>query len=139
MADRLFHNIKALWEVSDKYQELIPEMFTLPEMFVNYNEFDFGENQLKAKINDTILPNWARNEPRIFSKMNRKALESTKSSQGINQWIDLIFGYKQFGKDAERSLNVFRTLCYEGKFDFDLLDDREKEDRLFEVFIKLNR
>jgi len=123
--------------VSDKYQELIPEMFYLPELYVNYNEFEFGENQTHVKINDILLPNWAKNEPRLFVKMNKKALESSKVSERINEWIDLIFGFKQQGKEAVKALNVFRALCYEGKFDMDSLDDREREDRLIEVNVYL--
>ena len=110
-------------------------MYYLPEIFVNFNEFDFGENQTHSKINDIMLPNWAKNEPRIFVKMNKKALESSKVSEKINDWIDLIFGCKQKGKEAIKSLNIFRTVCYEGKLDLDIIDDREKEDKLIEVII----
>ena len=108
-------------------------MYYLPEIYVNYNEFEFGENQTRNKINDILLPNWAKNESRLFVKMNKKAIESSKVSERINDWIDLIFGFKQKGKEAVKSLNIFRTLCYEGKFDIDILDDREREDRLIEV------
>ena len=62
-------------------------------------------------MNDVILPKWAMNSPRIFSKMNKKALESQYVSLQINNWIDLIYGYKQKGIEAEKSYNVLREVC----------------------------
>ena len=133
MADRLFYNIKGLWDVCDKYQEQIPEMFYLPETFINYNEFDFGTNHNHITVNDVILPKWAKSHPRIYVKMNKKALESAKVSARINEWIDLIFGYKQQGKEAVKSINTYRPLCYEGRIDINKLDEKEQEDKMMEI------
>lgn len=47
----------------------------------------------------------------------RKALESIPVSQALNEWIDLIFGFKQFGKAAIDALNIFYILTYEGMID----------------------
>ena len=38
-------------------------------------------------------------------------------SQHLHHWIDLIFGYKQRGKNAERANNVFFHLTYFGAVD----------------------
>ena len=35
----------------------------------------------------------------------RKALESDYVSNNLNNWIDLIFGYKQRGEEAIKSFN----------------------------------
>ena len=43
--------------------------------------------------------------------------ESEYVSQHLNEWIDLIFGYKQSGSEAEKSLNVFLKYSYEGTVD----------------------
>ena len=110
--DRLFYDIKNIWDVSEKFQELIPEMFYLPEALVNYNNFNFGENQYKNSVNDVILPNWAKNNFRFFIKVNKKSLESYFVNEKISDWIDLIFGYKQNGKDSIEFLNVYRKACY---------------------------
>lgn len=41
--------------------------------------------------------------------------ESEYVSQHLHDWIDLIFGYKQSGPEAEKALNVFLKYSYEGK------------------------
>jgi len=38
-------------------------------------------------------------------------------------WIDLIFGYKQHGPEAERAYNVFHYLTYEGSINSQRIDD----------------
>ena len=110
--DRLFYDIKNIWDVSEKFQELIPEMFYLSESLVNYNNFNFGQNQFHNYVNDVILPNWAKNNFRFFIKVNKKYLESYFVSEKLSDWIDLIFGYKQSGKDSIEYLNVYRKACY---------------------------
>lgn len=49
----------------------------------------------------------------------RSAFESKYVSEKINNWIDLIFGYKQQGKLAEENLNVFYYLTYYGCIQLD--------------------
>ena len=109
--DRLFFNIKNFYKVQTKYQELIPDFFNLPEIYININNFYFGKTLEGNEVTDVILPPWASDSPRLFSKMNKKALESEYVSQQINNWIDLIFGYKQKGSEAEKSFNVLREVC----------------------------
>lgn len=110
--DRLFSNIKFIWEVNEKYEELIPQMYFFPELFINYNKFNFGVNQYKGVINDVELPLWSCEDPRLFVKMKKKAIESCFSSQKLSDWIDLVFGYKQNGKEAVEYYNTFREACY---------------------------
>ena len=70
-----------------------------------------------------ILPKWANNNPYRFIAMHRAALESDYVSRMINHWIDLIFGYKQRGKEAEKALNVFFYMTYEDSVDFSKITD----------------
>ena len=109
--DRLFFNIKNLYQINEKYQELIPEIYTLPELFININSYCFGTTTAQEQVNNVKLPWWSLGDPRLFSKMSMKALESCYVSENIHEWIDLIFGYKQKGKDAIECFNLFRPVC----------------------------
>ncbi len=74
-------------------KELIPEFFYLPDFLRNVNQHKFGEKQSGDDVSEVVLPNWART-PEEFISINREALESPIVSQNLNNWIDLIFGYK---------------------------------------------
>ena len=122
-ADRLFIGTKELSSIEEKHQELIPSIYTLPELYINTNNFNFGKvqnstEQTKEKlvnnmVNDFILPKWAEGDPRKFTLIFKKILESKKINEKLNNWIDLIFGYKMNGIDAIKSYNTFRKACYE--------------------------
>ena len=87
-------------------------MYYMPEMFVNHNHYDFGivgDNQ----IDNVQLPPWSHDDPAIFVQTMRKALESDYVSLHLNEWIDLIFGYKQRGEEAVNANNVFFPITYE--------------------------
>lgn len=58
------------------------------------------------------LPKWA-NSPEEFIYKHRLALESDYVSANIQNWIDLIFGFKQQGEEAVKNLNVYYYLTYE--------------------------
>lgn len=64
---------------------------------------------------------WAKS-PEHFVVQHRQALESDLVSCQLNQWIDLIFGYKQKGPEAVRATNVFYHLTYEGAVDLASLE-----------------
>ena len=64
-------------------------------------------------MDDVILPPWA-SSPDDFIHKNRLALESEYVSMNLHHWIDLIFGYKQKGKEAKNAYNVFHHFSYEG-------------------------
>lgn len=76
-------------------QELIPELFFLPEMLVNSSGYRLG--LADSPSGDVVLPPWA-SSPEEFVRINRMALESEFVSCQLHQWIDLIFGYKQRGE-----------------------------------------
>jgi hypothetical protein len=77
--NRLFHSIAETWEhcLTDSHdvKELIPELFYLPEMFYNLNEYNLGTREDGSIVSEVVLPSWAKNAEE-FVKIHRKALES---------------------------------------------------------------
>ncbi|KAK2407273.1 WD-40 repeat family protein / beige protein [Trifolium repens] len=125
-ADRMFFDISATWngvleDMSD-LKELVPELFYLPEVLTNENSIDFGTTQLGEKLDTVRLPAWAES-PVDFVHKHRMALESEYVSAHLHEWIDLIFGYKQQGKEAIAANNVFFYITYEGTVDIDKISD----------------
>uniref|UniRef100_A0A5B7ADS9 BEACH domain-containing protein C2 n=1 Tax=Davidia involucrata TaxID=16924 RepID=A0A5B7ADS9_DAVIN len=125
-ADRMFSDIAATWngvleDMSD-VKELVPELFYLPEILTNESSIDFGTTQLGEKLDSVRLPPWAEN-PVDFIHKHRMALESEHVSAHLHEWIDLIFGYKQRGKEATLANNVFFYITYEGTVDIDKISD----------------
>jgi hypothetical protein len=126
--DRLFRSIGQSWKSASEenlqdVRELVPEFYFLPDFLVNSNHFDLGHTQRGDIIDDVVLPPWANNDPMEFIRKHREALESRYVSENLHLWIDLIFGYKQRGKEAEDALNVFIHLTYEGEVDVDTITD----------------
>lgn len=121
--DRLFsslaHTWHGVWNNSADVKELIPEMFTLPELFLNLNHLPLGQTQQGEAVDDVILPPWAKGSPDLFCSLHLMALESDYVSTHLHQWIDLIFGYKQRGKEAEAAHNLFMALTYEDHINWD--------------------
>uniref|UniRef100_A0ACD5ZLJ8 Uncharacterized protein n=1 Tax=Avena sativa TaxID=4498 RepID=A0ACD5ZLJ8_AVESA len=124
--DHMFSDLIRTWnsvleDVND-VKELVPEMFYLPEVFTNVNSVDFGTNQLIKKLGSVKLPPWAES-PVDFIHKHRKALESDYVSSHLHEWVDLIFGYRQRGKEAVMANNVFPYTTYEGMVDIDKIAD----------------
>ncbi|CAI2372614.1 unnamed protein product [Moneuplotes crassus] len=120
-ADRMFSDIAfsyhlALNESLD-VRELIPETIFLPEMYKNHLKINFGETQDGQKVDQVFLPEWAKDDPYQFTCKFKEIFESSLVSDSIHQWFDLVFGYKQLGKEAEEACNTFPALSYEGGVD----------------------
>lgn len=121
-------------ESNTDFKEAIPEFYYLPEVLKNLQHFDFGKRQNGVRVHDVTLPPWAKGDARLFALINRQvgifavcclqnfgyiriltlvnnktlqALESNQVRKYLNDWIDLIFGYKQTGKAAIQAMNVF--------------------------------
>ena len=118
-SDRLFSGKEQLSNLEDKYQEFIPEIFTIPEIYINTNNYDLGkrQNKLREIVDNFLFPNWSSKDPRKFTLILKKILENKKINENLNNWIDLIFGYKQKDKEAIKYFNTFRKACYPFKDD----------------------
>jgi hypothetical protein len=128
-ADRLFYSIERAWLSASRdnmtdVRELTPEFFYLPEFLTNLNGYNFGLKQgTGEKIDNVILPPWAKGDPELFIAKHREALESPYVSKNLHRWIDLVFGFKQRGEAAVEATNVFHHLSYHGAKDLDNIED----------------
>ena len=123
-------------------RELIPEFYFLPEMFVNINKINFGKNDEEEKVqvlrDDFEYPKWSKNNPSLFIIKNRLALESDFVSENLNDWIDLIFGYKQKGVEAEKATNLFFDFTYEGSVDINKYKNKSNLDEYNSLISKVD-
>jgi len=69
-------------------------------------------------IDDVLLPKWASSAEDFLLKM-RAAFESDYVSAHLNEWIDLIFGFKQSGTPAVTYDNLYYHLTYQENVNFD--------------------
>ena len=127
-ADRMFASVAEVHHnctTSDSdLKELVPEFFSCPAFLRNNAaHLPLGTRQDGTVLGDVVLPPWARGSPEEFVRINRAALESDHVSKHLQHWIDLIFGFKQRGGEAEKAYNVFHYLTYEGAVDLESIDD----------------
>ena len=108
-------------------RELIPEIYSIPEIYHNINNFDMGMRRNKTKVIDVECPVWSGNDPyKLISYLNL-AFESDIVSSTIGGWIDLVFGYKQRGKEAINSNNVYMFNSYPDLVDIENMSlDKKK-------------
>ena len=111
-------------------RELIPEFFYFPEIFTNINELNLGTKDDGTNVNDVLTP--CDNNPYEFIYTMKKILENSQISKNLQKWIDLIFGYKARGKDAELSNNIFTESSYQENIDINNVENKQSYLRLVE-------
>ena len=109
---RMFNGTPQLSVIAEKFQELIPHLFYLPELFIKLNYILDDIEKDDEIMSDFVLPTWSKDDPRKFVLILRKLLESKNINENLNKWVDLIFGYQQIGPNAEKALNTYRNSCY---------------------------
>lgn len=110
VADRLFSSVQRTWEMctgrsAAEVKELTPEFYCNPSFLRNTNELKLGTMQEGEVVGDVTLPPWAGGSAEKFVEVMRMALESDICSEMLGDWIDLIFGCKQQGKQAIEAHN----------------------------------
>ena len=120
-ADRVFVGIEQAYyntlNGAGNFKESIPEFYETsqgPEIFVNSHALPLGKIRDDV-IDDAVLPCWAKS-PSQFVEKHRGALESDYVRSYLNDWIDLIFGYKQKGFSAVKSDNHFDDEFFEENY-----------------------
>ena len=142
--NRLFNSMKTSFDCSSTQKsdvrELIPELFCMPEILLNNNDFNLGEikdnsennknsKEIKLKkIQEVETPKWCKNNAYFFIKKHRELLESLEVSKTLNKWINLIFGSKQKGEEGHKIKNLYNCQTYEDyETIFDNMPDDEKD------------
>ena len=127
---RLFHSVEEAWKnvlTNDSdVKELIPEFFCQPDgaFLRNKSGLPLGRRENDGeKLNDVLLPPWSNNDPSLFVRTMREALESEHVSKNLHKWIDLIFGFKQSGEEAKKENNLFYHLTYAENADMSSITD----------------
>ncbi|CRH00109.1 neutral-sphingomyelinase activation factor protein, putative [Plasmodium relictum] len=109
---RMFLSIESTFNTAlnanSSFIELLPEFYEDDDSFLKNN---LNINTCEGNINDVLLPKWCNNS-KDFLIILKNALESNYVNQNLNEWIDLIFGYKQNGKLAKENFNLFHPLTY---------------------------
>ena len=135
-AARLFASMSTAFKMAschmNDYRELVPEFFFCPAFFENRNHFDLGQSDGKD-VNDVELPKWASSSME-FIYIHRKVLESDRVSEMLHQWIDLMWGYKQTGKEAVDADNTFDPMLYQSIWTEENLKN-EKQRRVIESML----
>ena len=125
-SDRIFFSIGKTFEMCTSLKtdvrELIPEFFYLPEMFLNMNNIDLGTKEDGEKVDEVITP--CNNNKYKFIETMKNILENNKISMTLQNWIDLIFGYKSRGKEAELSKNIFSQYSYQENVNLNKAEDK---------------
>ena len=125
-SNRLFFSIKNTFYGSMSHKtdvrELIPEFYYLPEMLLNINDINLGIKEDGDKINDVATP--CNDDPYKFVEAMKRAFENNKVSYSLQNWIDLIFGNKARGKEAENAKNVFTEASYQENINLNKIEDK---------------
>ena len=139
--DRIFISLRRTFETAstlkEDVRELIPEFYTLPEMFLNKNNLNLTQDKLDSEgkaviVNDVDLPPWCNNLSFTFVIEMRNNLE--KNTLAINKWIDLIFGSLQRGEKAEENHNIYMAHTYEGMVKIDTITDYDSRNALMRLW-----
>ena len=146
---RMLHNLKDTIKIASSgsdNRELIPELYSKIEFFVNVNCAYFGIKKNK-KIVDDIEKVWKDDIYNYNSLSNyvqfiiehKKLLNSKEIAVNINCWIDNVFGIGQLPKNDEESFNIFIKTSYETKTNLHKKLNRylEKEGNFIKVQKKL--
>jgi hypothetical protein len=69
----------------------------------------------------------------------RKALESDRVSESLNEWIDLVFGFKQSGPSAEEADNLYSPDLYDSVWTTENLHDPARRAEIEAVMLHVGQ
>ena len=117
--DRQFFNVRQtliLCEKNNNNREPIPELYTIPEVYINLNRNDFGKQTLneRGRIHNVECLPYADNPYEFVYKFKFMLNNNEEINTKINLWFDFIFGINQYNKDniSGQGLRNFNKYCY---------------------------
>lgn len=133
--DRLFHSLShcyssVLTNPAD-VKELIPQFYDISggsDFLWNVRALQFGSRQDGTRVNDVILPPWAKT-PNEFIRGHREALECEHVSGQLPKWIDLMFGVTSRGEKALEVKNLFHPTAYLKEEDLEKMGSVEERNQ----------
>ena len=117
--ERQFSDVKQtliLCEKNNNNREPIPELYTIPEVYINLNYNDFGEQTLNkmGRIHNVKFSSFAKNAYDFVYYFKNYLNNDEETNTNINLWFDFIFGVNQYTKDNiyGEGLRNFNKYCY---------------------------
>ena len=117
--ERQFFDIRQtliLCEKNNNNREPIPELYTIPEVYINLNNNDFGKQTLneQGRIHNVECLPYADNAYEFVYKFKFMLNNNSEINTKINEWFDFIFGINQYNKDNinGKGLRNFNKYCY---------------------------
>ena len=103
------------WEAQIN-RELIPEIYSIPEMYININYNDFGKLTINKfsfqRINNVNVTTYADNIFDFVYRMKKMINYNEKINNKICNWFNFIFGDTQYNKENVKDY-CLRNFAYE--------------------------
>ena len=125
--DRQYSDIKQTIFLCQKMfnnREMIPELFSIPEIYINLNDNDFGKQKDGVRVHNVSFKPYRNNSFEFCYLIKNLINNNIEINNNINKWFDFIFGVNQLGnytqnknisnkeKEKLKSLRRFNTYCY---------------------------
>ena len=130
IADRQYSDINQtifLCQKMSNNREMIPELFSIPESYINLNDNDFGKQKDGVRVHNISFQPYCENQIQFSYLLKDLINNNIEINNQINKWFDFIFGVNQLGnysnnknlskeeKDKLKCLRKFNSYCY-GQF-----------------------
>ena len=107
-------------------REMIPELFSIPEIYINLNNNDFGKQKDGTRVHNISFSPYCDNPIQFIYLLKDLMNNNIDINNQINKWFDYIFGVNQLGnysnskkdnlsskeKEQLKSLRRFNANCY---------------------------
>ena len=130
--DRQYSDMKQtilLCQKMNNNREMIPELFSIPEIYINLNDNDFGKQKDGTRVHNISFSPYCDNPMQFIYLLKDLMNNNIDVNKQINKWFDFIFGVNQLGnhsnskkgnlsnkeKEQLKSLRRFNANCY-GQF-----------------------